>query len=309
MAALEQPHATPVAVDIDGMSEDELEERAYTLEQEAEQHRILERSLRVECARLRSRAERMRAEEARQAEKTIKKGRRKPELPYDPNDGLIAAAILATEDLGAAFGAGDLAQALHVGQDRAVKLLLAIQDRGLVARMGELGQAGKWRCVDPNQALVRDAARRLGRFTVEQLGEELHMTPAELTYYIEWMQDEGMIVGGGPMFEMRKLDPETTITKVNDGRYRLPEHDPPAGTDAPKRGEPVFTQNHGKRGQAGQNPQSRHQMHQRDARREAQDKARAERAEKARARSQSKKDPHAAKRAKSAAKRRARLIS
>lgn len=307
MAALEQPTPTAVRVDVDGMTEEQLEERAYELEQEAEQHRLLARSLIGECARLRSRAERMRQEEAKAAELRAKKGKRKqPALPWDPNDPLIAAASLATEDLDAGFTAADLAEVLRIGVDRAGKLLLALQADELVARMGE---NGKWRAVDPEVPRVRDAARGLGTFTDEQLAEAAGMTVLKVVYYRELLHAEEIIVGAGPMYEYRKAGPERVITKVNDGRYRLPEHDPPAGVDAPKRGEPVLAQNHGERGRAGQNPQQRHKMHLRDSRRRAMETAKAERAEKQRAKAQAKTDPHAAKRAKGAAKRRARLIS
>lgn len=303
MAALEQP-PTPVTVDVQSMSEEQLEEKAYELEQEAERHRVLSRSLIGECARLRSRAQRMREQEQKTAEKRLKKGRKKPELPYDPNDPLIASTILATEDLDRGFTAGDLAEALHVARERAVKLLLAVEARGLVARQAD----EKWRSVDPNESLVRDGARRLGQFTVEQLGEEVGMTPAELSYYMEWMVEQGMIVGGGPMFEVRKLDPERTITTVNDGRYRLPEHDPPSGTEIlSPRGAPVYAPNHGDRGRKMNQPGQKLRMKQRDQRREKMQDARKESADKRRAKQQ--KDPHAAKRAKASAKRRARLIS
>lgn len=297
--------ALQIPVDVNALTEEQLEERATQLEQEAEQHRILARSLFMECAKLRARAERMRREEQEAAEKRAKKGRaKKNELPYDPQDPLIAAAVLAVEDLGAGFDAGDLAGKLRIGRERALKLLLAVVAKGFCARQGE----GKWRSVDPNEPRVRDAARELGRFTVEQLGEAVHMEPTELTYYIDWMREENMISGAGPMYEYVKIGPELLVTKVNDGRYRLPEKQPPAGTEIlSPRGQPLYTPNHGDRGRRMSQPGQKHKMKLRDQRREDMKKAREESAEKAKAKQT--KDPHAAKRAKAAAKRRARSVT
>lgn len=291
------------AVNLDELTEEQLEERAFELQREAEQHRAVANGMFGEAAKCRARAERMRREEAEAAERRAKRGRKKPTLLYDPNDSLIAAAALATEDLAAGFDAGDLAAALHIGRERAFKLLLAVEAKGFVARSDD-----KWRSVDPDETRVRDKARELGTFTAEQLADAVEMTVTELSYYMDWLRDERMVVGAGPMYEYRKPGPELTITKVNDGRYTLPEKKPPAGTEIlSPRGAPIYTQNHAARGRAGQNPQQRHKMHQRDERRKKMEKAREEAAEKQRAKAQ--RDPYAAKRGKAAAKRRARLIS
>lgn len=278
MSAVEA--GTP-AVSLDGLTEEELEEKAIELQREAEQYRTLSHALFGEAAKCRARAERARQRE--QEEAALRKPGRKPKpkaaLPYDPNDSLIAAAAVATEDLAPGFNAGDLADLLAIGRSRAQKLLLALEAKKLVARLHD---ATKWRSIDPNETRVRDGARELGRFTVKELGEHLGMTVLELAFYIEWMQSEGMIVGGGPMFEFRKLDPELVITQLNDGRYRLPEKEPPAGTEIlSPRGEPVRIVDHGKRA----NTMNRHREKQRDKRHEEMQTARSARSERDKAKS------------------------
>lgn len=278
MSAIEAE--APVAVSLNGLSEEELEEKAIELQREAEQHRMLSHALFAEAAKCRTRAERERQREQEEADR--RKPGRKPKpkvaLPYDPRDSLIAAAAVATEDLAPGFNAGDLADLLAIGRARAQKLLLALEAKKLVARLHD---ATKWRSIDPNEARVRDGARELGRFTVEELGEHLGMTPMELTFYIEWMQSENMIVGGGPMYEFRKLDPELVIT-TNGDRVKPPEKDPPSGTEIlSPRGLPVRIVDHGKSAQAT----TRHREKLRNARHEEMQTARAARSERDRAKS------------------------
>lgn len=286
---------------LETLTEEELEERAYRIAQEAEQHRILSTAMFKEAAALRARAERKRQEEHEAAEKAAKRGKKKVALPYDPNDSLIAAATLATEDLGVGFTAGDLAEKLHIGRDRAVKLLLALKAKEFVTQMEADGQ---WRSIDPNETLVRDAAQQLGRFTDEQLGEQVGMSVAELAYYLDWLREKGMIVGAGPMYEYTKPGPERVITR--HPTRRPPEKDPPAGTEAPSRGAPVYAPNHGDRGRKMSQPGQKHKMKLKDQRRATMEQAREESAARQKAKAQ--KDPYAAKRAKAKAKRRPTVI-
>lgn len=245
--------------------------RAHDLEREADELWKKVKTMRGEAAALRARADRYRdgLVEARPK-------REKRERP----DSLLAAAGVAAEGLTGTYTAEEFAEALGIrDKARAAKLLCALERSDLIARVGEEG----WRTQDPEEARVRDAARELGTFSEQQLAEHLEMTAAQLAPYVELGVSRGWISVGqdGHMMYLRP-GPERLITRYP--KRRPPEKEPPAGLDAPARGEPIRVVHHGKRGGAMSNPGVRHRIKQRDQRREAMENAKRERAEKQSAR-------------------------
>jgi vacuolar-type H+-ATPase subunit H len=236
---------------------------------EAEAGRIVEqakdaaRALRAQSAALRAKANRL-ADGAHLAPK------KKPEA-MDP---MLSAAGLATEAFTGRWTVEQLAKHLQIRDaKRAVKIVLALEKLELVERDGD-----DWRTVDPEEPRVRDALQKLGVCTVQELADELGNSVEGLGRYIERGAEVGwchVMEDGYLMYQ--KPGPERVITRHPS--RRPPEKDPPAGLDAPKRGEAVRVVHHGKRGGAMSNPGQRHRIKQRDARREAMEQAKAERAE------------------------------
>lgn len=246
--------------------------RAHELLNEADELYERVKELRMESARLRSRADRYR-------DGTPMEVRPKREKP----DRLLAAAALAVEDLPRVFSTRDLGEALQVrDMARATKLLHALAKMDLVMPVGE-----DWRAQDPEEARVRDALRELGTCSREQLAGHLERPVEALATYLDdgerrnWVH----VMEDGHLMYL-KPGPERVITR--HPKQRPPEKEPPAGLDAPKRGEPVLVVDHGKRGQQGSVPGQRHRLKLKDARRSAMEQAREKRASEQRAKAAAK---------------------
>jgi hypothetical protein len=141
---------------------------------------VLVRQLRAEAARLRSRAERINHGSG------VTVTRR-----AQADDPLLSAAALAAEDIPGYFGSEQLAKALAiVDKTRALRLCCALRDKGLLEQVD-----GKFRGVDPEAALVRDAVLELGEFTREELAAHVSRRPEALTWYLADLRGRGIIVG------------------------------------------------------------------------------------------------------------------
>lgn len=245
--------------------------RAHELEQEARELAEQAQAKRQEAARCKAKAERLRDGEH------LRPVRRRAEKP----DPLQSAAALASEDLEGYWTVEDLMAALELrDRRRGVKLVAGLIAMGLVVKVED-----RYRTVDPDESRVRDTLRRLGTCSRRELGDELEMPAVTLDYYVElgvargWCSldeadDHLMYVRPGP---------ERIITQYP--KRRPPEQEPPAGLDAPRRGEPIRLEDHAKRGKAGSLPGQRHRLRLRDQRREAMEEARRARSERDKAKS------------------------
>jgi hypothetical protein len=184
---------------------------------------------------------------------------------------LLAAAGVACEDLPDGFTPKDLAGALGIRDEpRALKLLLALAELGKVTKLAE-----GWMVYDAEEARVRDYITEHRAFTIADVIESCAMSEMDASYYLAHFRDVGIIEGEAGRYAY--VEPERR--KVARIKRRPPEKEPPAGADAPRRGQALYLPDHGKRGKLAQRG-GRHQMKQRDARRNAQDDAKRERAEK-----------------------------
>lgn len=240
----------------------ELMARAQELYAESEALYEQCKAKRMEAGRLKARAERLADGEHL---------RRQRARAVEP-DPLLAAATLAAEDLDV-FEEQQLGDALSLRNKSRVHLICTqLAEGGAIARV-----QGGWRSIDPQESRVIEALRNLGTCSREELAAELELAVESLTYYVEEL---GPAVGWCHVMDdgyLMYLKPEPQhVPRI---KRRPPENDPPAGVDAPRRGEPVRLEDHAKRGKAGSRPGERHRLKMRDARREAMDKARAERSE------------------------------
>lgn len=244
---------------------DELRRQAVLLDHEAAQLVERAKEVRAEAAKLRARADRM--DDPSKGARIVRRSR-----DAARSDGLLAAAAVAVEDLPRGFTATDLAVALEIADKaRATRLLLALSEMGKIMRADDDG----WCVLDPDEVRVRDYITSAGAFTfadaMEALGDfgELY-----LSTYLSDFKRRGLLVGDGGSYEYV----EPGVDRSPRPRRRPPEQDPPAYTEAPRRGEPVYAPNHGERGKkmAGA---GKHRQKLRDQRREAMNEARRERAE------------------------------
>jgi hypothetical protein len=252
----------------------ELRHRALVLDHRAEQLAEQAKDTRAEAAKLRAQAERIECPET--AVKVTVRARDRVR-----DDGLLAAAAVAVEDLKPGFEATDLAVALGIAdRARAGRLVRALHDLGKVTRQGE-----GWAVVDPDEGRVRDFVVEAGTFTMADAMAALpDLSELDVSYYLRNLSDRGALAAAGGGFTYVEPDGRTGSRP----RRRPPEQDPPAYTDVPRRGTPVRLEDHGQRGKAGAQPGQRHRMKLRDQRRQAMDDARAKRAEKQRAKSKGK---------------------
>jgi hypothetical protein len=213
---------------------DLLRERAEELDMEAGQLADLAKLRRGEAATLRARADRMDDPERGVKVVTARKRVRR--------DGLMAAAGVAVESLSSGFSARDLAAALGIADvGRATRLLSALADFGKVVPLGE-----GWLAVDPDETAVRDYARERGEFTLGGLIVDAELTEADATAYVHRLLERGVIEGEAGHYRYVQTPGDSSPRP----RRRPPEKDPPAGTEAPKRGEAVRIVDHGKRATA-----------------------------------------------------------
>ena len=232
----------PVALEVR-----ELRERAADLGVEAEQLVALADAKRREAATLVARAERL---------TDPSKGVRVPKTPTPlervRDDGLMTAAGLAAEDLHDGFTPADLAYLLDITDlARAGRLLAALEQLGKVRRHGD-----GWAHEDSDERRARDFVINAREFTADDMAMIVDMPASDVAYYLDRFKARGLISNGGSVY--RYVDPDDDAPHTRP-RRRPPELDPPAGSDAPKRGEPIRIVDHGKAAQPGQ----RHKMKQR----------------------------------------------
>jgi hypothetical protein len=241
----------------------ELRERAAELGLEAEQLIVLAEAKRREAATLVARADRLR---------DPSQGVRPPKAPTAleraREDGLLAAAALAVEDLHDGFEASDLAYMLDIPKEtqRTATLLVALEALGKVRRHGD-----GWAHHDPEERRVRDFVVGAQEFTEDDMGFVLDMPALDVRYYLERFKARGIVSNGGATY--RYVPPPDDAPRSRP-RRRPPELDPPAGTDAPKRGEPVRIVDHGQGAAAG----GKHRMKLKQQAWERQETAKQERA-------------------------------
>lgn len=264
---------------IDDIPEDEhpalLLVRAHELAQEAEKLVEKAKAKRMEAAKLRAKAERLR-DGAHLAPA--------PRPRAEPTDPLLGAAGIAIEDLGGTWQPEQLGELLGLRDRRRVEKIVSVLESMELVLHVEDG----WRTIDPDEARVRDAMRKLGTGSPEQLAEAVGLPVSKIGGYVELGQERGWLdvsFDGHLMF--LRPGPERIITR--HPHRRPPEKEPPAYLDAAYRGEPVRVVHHGKRGGAMSNPGQRHRIKLRDKAREKQETARAERAEQHRKREQARK--------------------
>lgn len=243
---------------------DTLHERASELDREAAQHEAAAKIARGEAAQLRAKAERL--DDPRKGVQPVAPARVRVR-----NDGLMAAAGVAVEDLPTVFSARDLAASLGIADvGRSTRLLLALEEFGKVSRAGD-----DWKTNDPDEAHVRDFVTEHETFTLADVISACQLPEMDASHYVAKLQDRGVIEGAGGHY---KRVPVPAGTPPHPTR-RPPEKDPPAYTEAPKRGEAVRIVDHGKRATAT----SRHREKLRDQRHARMQEAREESAERARA--------------------------
>lgn len=233
---------------------------------EAGQYADLAKLRRGEAATLRARADRMddpaRGVKVVTARKRIRR------------DGLTAAAGVAVESLLPGFTPRDLAAALGIADvGRATRLLAALADYGKVIPLGE-----GWMAVDPDEARVRDFAREREAFTLGDVIVDGELTEADATHYVHRLLERGVIEGSAGHYRYVHTPGDSSPRPTRTP----PERNPPAYTEAPKRGEAVRIVDHGKRATAT----SRHREKLRDARHNAMQEAREQSAERQRAKAQ-----------------------
>jgi hypothetical protein len=215
-----------------------LRDQAAALDASAEQHAAVARVERAEAAKLRARADRL-------TDPALGVDVRKPKSALEAarETGLLAAAGLAAEDLAYGFDVADLAGALDITAAKATILLAALVELGKVRQHGD-----GWANNDPDETRVRDFIVSAVEFTADDMAMILEMPPLDVTYYLERAKTRGLVSNGGRVY--------TYVPPADDAprsrpRRRPPELDPPAGSDAPKRGEPVRIVDHGKAAQPG----------------------------------------------------------
>lgn len=261
------PVVEPAHVDAQELEVSKLEGEADALEREADQMATVAKAKRAEAAKLRARADRVRGwvEGARV--------RRAPTaLDRVRDDGLLAAAGLASEDLPVGFVARDLAALLGIADvPRAMRLLAALVELGKVVPHGD----GFLTC-DPDEIAVRDYVVATGEFSMGDAVDALGLPEMAVAEYLARLGERGLVEGAGGFF--RYVAPADTAPRVRP-RRRPPELDPPAGADAPKRGEPVRIVDHGQGAAAG----GKHKMKLKQQAWERQENAREARAEEQRA--------------------------
>lgn len=216
-----------------------LRDQAAALDASAEHHTTVAKGERAEAAKLRARADRL-ADPSR----GVDVPRPKSALDVAREDGLLAAAGLAVEDLAYGFDVADLAGALDIDTKRASVLLGALEELGKVRRHGD-----GWANDDPDEPRVRDFIVSAVEFTADDMAMILEMPPLDVSYYLERAKARGLVSNGGKLYTYMPPPNDAPRTRP---RRRPPELDPPAGTDAPKRGEPVRIVDHGKAAQPGQ---------------------------------------------------------
>jgi hypothetical protein len=215
-----------------------LRDQAAALDSSAEQHAVIAKAEHAEAAKLRARADRL-ADPSR----GVDVPKPKSALESARETGLLAAAGLAVEDLAHGFGVADLAGALDITAAKATILLAALVELGKVRQHGD-----GWANNDPDETRVRDFIVSAVEFTADDMAMILEMPPLDVAYYLERAKTRGLVSNGGRVY--------TYVAPPDDSprerpRRRPPELDPPAGADAPKRGEPVRIVDHGKAAQPG----------------------------------------------------------
>jgi hypothetical protein len=241
----------------------ELREQAAELGLEAEQLMVLAAAKRQEAAKLVARADRL-----RDPSQGVAPAKAPTALERARGDGLLAAAALAVEDLHDGFEASDLAYMLDIPKEtqRAAVLLVALEALGKVRRQGE-----GWAHHDPEERRVRDFVVSAQEFTADDMSFVLDMPTLDVAYYLERFKARGIVSNGGAVY--RYVEPPADAPRSRP-RRRPPELDPPAGLDAPKRGEPVRIVDHGQAAAAG----GKHRMNLKQKAWERQQTAREERA-------------------------------
>lgn len=249
-----------------GLAGDSLRREAAELDREAEQLTALARGKRAEAGKLRARADRVDDPVRSVRVTTTARDRAR-------HDGLLAAAGVEVESLPAGFVPADLAAALGIRDEtRALRLVLALAEYGKVARHGD----GGWMAYDAEEARVRDYIVGRERFAIGDMIADLGMAELDAAYYVERFCSRGMLSGQGGFYAYAEPVSDAPTSRP---RRRPPELEPPAGADAPKRGEPIRIVDHGKAAKAG----GKHQMKVRQTRYERQQAAKDERAEQQRA--------------------------
>lgn len=240
--------------------------RAHEIEREADELLAQSKAKRAESAMMRAKAERLRDGEHLAPKRNTR--------DVDP---LLSAAGLAVEEL-VTFTSQKLGMKLQLrDRSRLAKLISALERMNHVVCLGRHQGEYHYRAIDPEDARVRDAIRELGTCSRAELAERLEVTEARVGPYVEEWERRGFIsVAHDGHLMYLKPDPERAITRYPT--RRPPENEPPAGLEAPRRGEPVRAVNHGKRGAQMSGP-GRHRVKLRDQRRERMEEAKRERAE------------------------------
>lgn len=231
------------------MSEaDGLRGKATQLDADAAELIEQAKAMRVEAARLRARADRL-----DEPERGIRV--RRTALARARDDGMLAAAGVACEELAAPFTVADLAAALEIRDEaRAMRLMLALSEIGHVER---LSGGGGWMIHDPVMRDVRDYVTGAGgAFTFGDVMAAMGGTHPELDVSdaLAELVDRGIIEGEGGSYAYVQTPPHSAPREDR----RPPELEPPAGTERRARGEAVRVVNHGKRGQQMQGGNRRH---------------------------------------------------
>ena len=212
--------------------------QADALDREGEQMAIAAKAKRGEAAKLRAKAERIADAVAGV------KVRTESALDRVRNDGLLAASGLASEDLPAGFVARDLAAALGIADvARASRLLAALEELGKVARFGD-----GWMPLDPDEILVRDYVVATREGSIGDMIMALDLPETTVAFYLDGLAARGVVEAAGGFFRYREAPNDAPRARP---RRRPPELDPPAGSDAPKRGEPIFIEDHGQNAKPG----------------------------------------------------------
>jgi hypothetical protein len=228
-------HADPLAELDDQVSA--LIAEADALEQEAEQLAVAARAKRAEAAKTRARAERMASFQSVHV-------RQPSAFERVRDDGLLAAAGLAAEDLPAGFTPRDLAAALGIADvTRASRLAAALVELEKLVRHGDGFMA-----TDPDEITVRDYIVSKREFSVGDAIQDLGLPEMALSFYLSRWEERGMVEGAGGFFRYVEAPNDAPRSRP---RRRPPELDPPAGLDAPRRGEPVRIVDHGQAAAAG----------------------------------------------------------
>jgi hypothetical protein len=230
----------PVPSDPDWRAEvSSLSTEADALDREADQLAVVVRAKHAEAAKLRARADRIAG-----AVEGAAVRRRESALDRVRGDDLLAAAGLASEDLPAGFVGRDLAAVLGIADvKRAERLLAALEQLEKVHRHGD-----GWATTDPDEAAVRDYVVANPEGAIGDVIVALGLPELAVAYYVERLAVRGVVESAGGFYRYREVPNDAPRTRP---RRRPPELDPPAGTDAPKRGEPVFIEDHGQNAAPG----------------------------------------------------------